>query len=181
MRASTAVAPPPPPVSGERVSIRVHQPPAKGGGVAREAADGRASGAIPCPACFELSLSYWPFFHSPNHIANSSSCLSRLLLRWAGGSWVLNSRTKPLLIHDQSVFQSIHIIPVSVLGGISWNTRSHSRVGQREKCHQKSRETWEVLQQLGIPQICPIPQATLISSKIPGESLGRRIRESRPS
>lgn len=112
-KASTAVARPRLLVSGERVSIWVNQPQSRGvRGMARGTAGGQAQCPPVSPACFGPYLSYWPFFHSPHHI--SDSCLLMPPLGW----WVevLNPRTKPLLIHGHSIFQSTHIIPVSVLG-----------------------------------------------------------------
>lgn len=48
-KASTVVAPPRPPVSGEQVSTLVNQPWAENGGMARGTADGRAS--VPIRVC----------------------------------------------------------------------------------------------------------------------------------
>lgn len=83
MRASTAVVLPHPLVSGERVSIWLISPKQK------EAGHGQRNhtwvgvsvhSVYLASTCFELCWSYWPIFHSPSYISDSSSSLTIPLL-----------------------------------------------------------------------------------------------------
>lgn len=111
MKAFTAGAPPHPPVSGEQVSIRVNQPPAKEGrgrDVARGAADERAS--VP-RGCLQLlpALNYvWAVGPSFIHllISQTHPHAYQPHLGWAARSRIFNPRTKPLLIHGHCLRKS---------------------------------------------------------------------------
>lgn len=115
-KASTAVAPPRPPASGERVSTRVNQPWAEGGGRGQR---NRRWAGLRARQCLRPALNcVRAIGPSSIHlsIAQTHSLAYQQDLSWAGRSCVLNPRTKPLLIHGHTIFQSTHIIPVPILG-----------------------------------------------------------------